>query len=91
MYSCVDDDTQIVNRSLLIRFHDDDIIANTTIDVSAENMVVIVTKADNSQRMWVWFEVGANTQSTEVRGHVRIDNNVVCLFVCLFVYRRSCF
>ena len=35
-------------------------------DVSEENMVVMVTKAAECQREWVWFEAGVNSHSLEV-------------------------
>ena len=67
-YSCVDDDSkQPLSHSLLVRFHADDLIEKTSIDVSKDNMVVVVTKAESCQRMWVWFEAGPNQQSTQVQ------------------------
>ena len=67
MYSCaVDDSKQTANHSLLVGFHDNDIIDNTSVDISDENMVVIVTKADGCQRMWECFEAGPHSQLTEV-------------------------
>ena len=75
LYSCVTEDKQTTNHSFLVRFHDDDLVDSTSVDVSEENMVVVVTKAEESRKMWVWFEAGANPQSTEVEG--------VCACVCV--------
>ena len=68
MYSCSGekDVEQTVNYSLLVRFHVDDLVDNTSVDVSEENVVVVVTKAADSQREWAWFEAGVNSQSTQV-------------------------
>ena len=67
MYSCSGDkEKQTVNYSLLVRFHVDDLVDNTSVDVSEENVVVVVTKAADSQREWAWFEAGVNSQSTQV-------------------------
>ncbi|CAI8051031.1 hypothetical protein GBAR_LOCUS27982, partial [Geodia barretti] len=65
MYSCSGDkEKQTVNYSLLVRFHVDDLVDNTSVDVSEENVVVVVTKAADNQREWAWFEAGVNSQST---------------------------
>ena len=69
MYSCSgekDKEKQTVNYSLLVRFRVDDLVDNTSVDVSEENMVIVVTKAADSQREWAWFEAGVNSQSTQV-------------------------
>ena len=67
MYSCSGEkEKQTVNYSLLVRFHVDDLVDNTSVDVSEENVVVVVTKAADSQREWAWFEAGVNSQSTQV-------------------------
>ena len=67
MYSCSGDkEKQTVNYSLLVRFHVDDLVDNTSVDVSEENVVVVVTKAADNQREWAWFEAGVNSQSTRV-------------------------
>jgi hypothetical protein len=66
MYSCVDSDSkQVVNHSLMVRFHVNDLVDKIVVDVSEENLVVVVTKADSCHRMWAWFEAGANSLSTE--------------------------
>ena len=82
MYSCVDkkDATQTINCSLLVRFHDDDLVESTSVDISEENMVVVVTKAANNQREWAWFEAGINAQSTEVSLYIHRT----------FVYKQTC-
>ena len=77
MYSCSGDkEKQTVNYSLLVRFHVDDLVDNTSVDVSEENVVVVVTKAADSQREWAWFEAGVNSQST------RVYYNTPCYVVC---------
>ena len=66
MYSCSDDNKQIINHALLVRFHGDDLVENTSVDVTEENMVVVVAKTLECQREWVWFEAGVNSHSTQV-------------------------
>lgn len=56
----------IKSYSLLVRFHGDDLVESTSLDVSEENTVVVVTKAAECQREWVWFEAGINSHSLEV-------------------------
>ena len=62
-------------------------------DISEENMVVVVTKAANNQREWAWFEAGINAQSTEVSLYIHITfatctiiENLILM--CLFVQRK---
>ena len=52
--------------SLLVRFHVNDLLDQCEVDVSGENVVVVVTKAESCHGMWAWFEAGANTQFTQV-------------------------
>ena len=52
--------------SLLVRFHVNDLLDQCEVDVSGENVVVVVTKAESCRGMWAWFEAGANTQFTQV-------------------------
>ena len=65
-YSCLEEGKS-VNHSLLVRFHVNDLLDKTEVDVSEENMVVVVTKSESCQREWAWFEAGPNSQSTEVQ------------------------
>ena len=71
MYSCSErnDSGKLSEKksySLLVHFHGDDLVESTSVDVSEENMVVVVTKAAECQREWVWFEAGVNSHSLEV-------------------------
>ena len=65
------------NYSLLVLFHGDDLVKSTSVDVSEENTVVVVTKAAECQREWVWFEAGVNSHSLEVScvGRIVIGNH----------------